>query len=352
LVLTIHMAALAAVDGRLHGENPLDDLAGVSAYLLRRERHAWSSLPTSLAGQPRTSATLFGRTVFTAILTGPLPYRDGVRALMRLQIASSLESAAAVLDDHQLLYPPHDSGTVLEPLYPDRLAEDFLALSTPSAGQSAGLVDPWTYDAPQVLLDRQGDGAPADPWDRPAITVLIAASQRWPHVAVQHLYPLLRTRPGLAIVAGSAALTSLAALPGLDPEVLRAVEPEFPASPDVELDLVAATWTQRLVDCRLSALSEPAERARLLADLGCRYANAGMHEQAVASTQEAADLYRELAKNNRGDNVHGDLGKVLGNLAFFLAEVGRENEALTSAQEAVALLQQLAEADPRHTCRS
>ncbi|MCA1672602.1 MAG: hypothetical protein LC799_10490 [Actinobacteria bacterium] len=40
--------------------------------------------------------------------------------------------------------------------------------------------------------------------------MLIEAAQRWPHLAAGHLYPLLRTRPDLALAAGSAALTALA----------------------------------------------------------------------------------------------------------------------------------------------
>jgi putative AlgH/UPF0301 family transcriptional regulator len=346
LVLTVHMAALAAVDARLHGENPLDDPARVSAYLLRRERHAWGSLPYSLAGRPRTSASLLGRTVYTAVLTGPLSYRDGVRLLTRLQIAGSPESAAAVLDDHQLLYPSHEFGTVLEPLYPDRLAEDFLALSTPQAGQSDSLADPWAQDAPRTLLASPDDDAPTNPWDRSAITLLIATSQRWPHIAVRHLYPVLRNRPALVLAVGGAALVSLAALPDLDPAVLQAIEPHLPSHPHVELDLGAAVLTQRLADCRLPALGELVERALLLATLGWRYGNAGMYEQAVASTQEAADLYRQLAKNDLTADVNGGLGETLGNLGFFLAELGRHDEALTCAQEAVELLRPLAEADP------
>ncbi|MGH3812124.1 MAG: hypothetical protein ACRDUV_06670 [Pseudonocardiaceae bacterium] len=74
-----------------------------------------------------TPSQMMARAVFTATFTRPLPCPDGVAALRRVGIPSPEQ----VLDEHRLCYPPTDPATVCEPLYPDRLGEDFLTLHTP-----------------------------------------------------------------------------------------------------------------------------------------------------------------------------------------------------------------------------
>ena len=57
-----------------------------------------------------------------------------------------------ILDDHRLCYPPLDAGHVLEPLYPDRLGEDFIAAMLPGAS--------FDSDGDDDLADLADDGAP------------------------------------------------------------------------------------------------------------------------------------------------------------------------------------------------
>ncbi|TMR19290.1 hypothetical protein ETD86_20150 [Nonomuraea turkmeniaca] len=110
-VLTVHMAALAAVDACLHGEHEPTDPARASAYLLRREREHWAELhrrtPEPLASDPIT----MGRAVFTATFTRPLTRPDARQALRRAGLADSTEQANTLLDDHQYCYPPARAGT-------------------------------------------------------------------------------------------------------------------------------------------------------------------------------------------------------------------------------------------------
>lgn len=75
----------------------------------------------------RTPPLVMARAVFTATLTRPLPYLVGVAALARVGIPA----AEQVLDDHRCCYPPGDPARVCEPLYPDRLGEDVVALCIP-----------------------------------------------------------------------------------------------------------------------------------------------------------------------------------------------------------------------------
>jgi len=60
----------------------------------------------------------------------------------------------------------------------------------------------------------------------------------------------------------------------------------------------------------------------------------GRREEALAAAQEAADLYRALARA-RPEAFTPNLAMSLNNLANRLSELGRREEALTAAQEAV-----------------
>jgi len=142
----------------------------------------------------------------------------------------------------------------------------------------------WTADAlSRMLAAAEGQGAEAAPQHiRNAVTVLIEAARRWQHLAVDHLYPLLPTRLDLAIAAGGAALTALAAIDDIDMIVLEGIEPLLPDGRHVDLDIGAAAITYRLADHRLTGTSDPAHCATLHAALGWRLGNAGLHRQALA----------------------------------------------------------------------
>src|SRR5205823_6383811 len=80
---------------------------------------------------------------WTAALTGPLSYPDAVALLERVEKELP---ADRILTDHGYCYPPpagDDPVTVLAPLYPDRLAEDFLALSLPGHHDTGLRPQPW-----------------------------------------------------------------------------------------------------------------------------------------------------------------------------------------------------------------
>ncbi len=205
LTLAVHMAALVAVDRRARNasapHSPADstglmgpaDLTGLTGYLLSRERHHWQALydggtvrnghdPSGgRAGIDSTPLEL-SRAVFVAALTGALPYRDARTALARVGLAD----ADRVLGDHSYCYPPGAPDSVLEPLYPDRLAEDFLALTLPGHRVSSHVPDPWASDVPELLIDQPGEAGDGPvglpPFAPRAITFLVAAATRWHHL--------------------------------------------------------------------------------------------------------------------------------------------------------------------------
>jgi tetratricopeptide (TPR) repeat protein len=344
LVLTVHMTALAGVDACRQGETAPGDPARVSAYLLKRERAHWQQWHARGEDRLATPPQVMGRAVYAATLAGPLPQADGVTALARAQVAAAPDHARQVLDDHRKCYPAQNPATVLEPLYPDRLGEDFLALTTPgqpggTAADLAAFTDAWAADAIPGLL---APGAEQDqpPWSGPAVTVLIETARRWPHMAAGQLYPLLRARPELALQAGAAALAALAGLPGVDVTVLEAIEARSPADRNVNLDIGIAAVTARLATDRLAANSDPADHARIHHDLAIRLSNAGLHQQALAAARAASQILQQLAAADR-HAYRPALATSLGTYATFLAEVGRRAEAVPVSEEAVRLRREL-----------
>ena len=292
LVLTVHMAALAAVDACSRDLPPPTDPAEVSAYLLIRERDHWQRLHDQ--GRIRIDPTGMTHTVYSATLVGPLSYAQSLSAIEYVGVGSN-EHPDRIVKDHALAYPPpHDqrspADAALQPLYPDRLGEDFLALTTPGHSSSYE-PDPWASEAPARLL---AVACPGDPpsWTARALTTLIETARRWPHVATGQLYPLLKQHPRLALAATGAALITLTELPDLDMSVLEHIEAQLPEQRHNDLDTGIAAVTARLTAHRLSVTNDPAIHARLHAILGRRLSFAGQHKQALAATREAVAIYR------------------------------------------------------------
>ncbi|MFI5963589.1 tetratricopeptide repeat protein [Streptomyces asoensis] len=356
-ILTLHIAALAAVDAHLHDESAPTDPARASAYLLKRERAHWSALHQRRPQPLSTTPEAMGRTVLTATLTRPLARAHGRSALDRIGLADSTAEANTLLDDHRYCYPPPHADpartvTVLEPLYPDRLGEDFLGLTTP-AGPDArdtahpvprAVTDDWAHHATaRLLLDPNGAGTAA-PWTRDTLTVLIETARRWPHVATGELYPLLKNHPELALHAGGTALAALAGLDSLDLTVLEAIEPHFPEDRHIDLDVGIAAVTARLAYHRLATTHDPATRARTHATLAARQSYAGLRGEALTAGENAVCAWRDLCRTNPAHQP--GLALSLSNLGAFLAAVGRWEEALAAAQEAVEICRQLASGNP------
>ena len=88
-----------------------------------------------------------------------------------------------------------------------------------------------------------------------------------------------------------------------------------------------------------------AEYGRLLNNLGFRLSALGRREEALEKAQEAVRIYEQLAQA-RPDAFLPDLAMSLSNLANMLSDLGRREEALAMAQEAVRIREQLAQARP------
>ncbi|WP_157518811.1 tetratricopeptide repeat protein [Herbidospora mongoliensis] len=340
LVLAVHMAALAAVDAHARGERAPEDPAELSAYLLDREHAYWQRLHGG--GRARTRPETMGRTVFTAILTRPLGYQTATSILDRAGVTSSAEPAAVVLEDHRNCYPPADAGTVLEPLYPDRLAEDFVAVLTPGHRTDGYEPDAWAATMPARLLT--DDQQPPPPGVvRSALTMLTEAARRWPHLAHRQLAPLLRERPQLAVEAGGAVLAALADVPELDPDVLQAIDDVLPVG-RIDLDVGIAALATRVAENQIATAIGPVSLSRSYAVLADRLTAAGRYTEALAAARQAVELRRELAAVFPlflPDLARSEMG-----LGACLGRLGQYEQALVATRESQRIYQALADDQP------
>ncbi|MFI5694087.1 tetratricopeptide repeat protein [Kribbella sp. NPDC051586] len=337
LPLALQMAALVAVDAHAGArDRPPVDPTGLTCYLLDREYLHWtrryddkSHRLGPAASSYRTPPDVMNRAVFTAALTGAVPPSTGVAVLDALDL--SLPSTQ-VLRDHAVCYPPAD-GTVLEPLYPDRLAEDFLAVSVP--GHTAAYqAQTWANGTATAVLERTADPARA-------VTFLASAAARWPHLGPAQLFPLLRDRPRLAVDAGSAALSAIAAIPQVGLDVLTAIEPHFPAGSQADLDVGIADVVVRLTELRLVGAGD-ADSVLLQLELSARLDNAGRHGEALAAAEQAV-----AGSEQSADDML--LAQAVGSLVRPLYRLGRRREALAANERAVAVWRRLTGTDPQLT---
>jgi len=353
LTLALHMAALVAVDACANGQRTPSSMVGLTVYLLDRERLRWArhyadgaSAAESGGDSYRTPPGVMNQAVYVAALTGAVGWAAGLAVLEKLRMPAPDQT----LKDHAVCYPAVDPGTVtaLEPLYPDRLAEDFLALTLP--GHPADYPDQhWAPGTLTALLARFGDGRVPATWTPRAVTFLASAAQRWDHLGPGYLYPLLRRDPKLAIDAGSAALTALSGIKDVDFAMLESIDDLLPER-HVDLDAGIAVLTRRLTEHQLRRAADDAARAPLLAHLGFRYSHAGLDEAALATTEQAVTAYRGAAAANPAA-FESQLAMALTNLGAHLSDLGRWEEAVTADEESVAIHRRLA-AGPASVART
>jgi tetratricopeptide (TPR) repeat protein len=330
LVLAVHIAALVAVDAHVHGGRVPEDMAHLSSYLLDRERKHWTELYTNQHEglDFRTAPSVMGRAVFTACLTGAKTHNKGTEALRN----ADLDMPERVLADHALCYPPVDPGTVLEPLYPDRLAEDLLALALPGHAITTYPAESWAQPTTEALIRRDANGAPPSHLNR-ALTFLTAAatSGRWPHIT-RHLDVILRADPALAIAAGNATLTALASL-DIDPRILESIESLFPEDRHTDLDTGIAAITERIGTEWLRTTEDPATKAAIYHKMAKRLGFAGLPHAALLATEEALKLRKDLAQRDVAQ-YGSDYALMLNNRGAYLADLGRYDEALQALTDA------------------
>ncbi|TXS22166.1 ATP-binding protein [Streptomyces sp. ms191] len=375
LTLTVHMAALVAVYAHICRGEPPRNPGALSAYLLDREYSHWAKLaqaknncaaPEGDLAQAMNNcavpAGVMAQTVYTATLARPRRLPAALAALKDALVGDPA-SHLQVLEEHAACYPAADAQTYLEPLYPDRLGEDFVGLSTPGAQAGQRLQMRWAVRAAARLLGVNADvpadaevdphvharlntpadtpagvrtDAPAPEWRRDVLTNLINAAARWPHLAADELAPLAREHPGLILHAGNAALATLARIKEIPLETLEAIEAVAPPR-DADLDVGIAEITDRFSSAeRIRSLADPAAKTVLYAKKAWRLSNSGRHDDALEAIEHAVELHRILARGGQAEEL-SDLGWALNSLSNELHWTGRHRTALEAAEESVAI---------------
>ena len=364
LMLAVQMAALVKVLTASEGlPAPLQarlasDPAAASRYLIEREVQNWEEMARRSSHPERINAKLMARAVFVATLTRGLAYDEAEALLGELDLGAH---PSVVLDGHRLCFPQLGGERAFEPLYPDRLGEDFLAAMLPGAssgdvGDWAGAVDAAAPAILRKLLYLPGDSRRVPgpglitvwPHTRAGsvVTELIEVARRWPHVASQYAIPYILPNPFLVLTGGSAALARLCEVPGSDavlPAVGAALERVIGVGVNLDLDAGAVVIAERLVGLA-SSQDDDIALARALRTLSIRQMAVGDGAVALDSAEKAASLSRQLAERDGHDPSAGlsGLAAALTNLAMMRAQQGQQNAALEPAQEAVFLYKLLA----------
>jgi Tetratricopeptide repeat/Anaphase-promoting complex subunit 5 len=229
------------------------------------------------------------------------------------------------------------------PLRPDLLAEQHLAdtaqlpaLATSAARLAAG--QHWEAGLLTQLLAELTRGAPDQPTVRAALDELLAAAL--PRIV------------DVAITTSHAELADLASLAlGLAPQP-RLAAPLADQMPEhsMRLATLAATLTsQQVTQDRADALGGDPDAANRLAmslsNLSSRLGDLGQPEDALAASQEAVTIRRELVSAHP-DAFRPDLATSLNNQSNRLGKLGRREEALAAIQEAAGVYRELAAARP------
>jgi tetratricopeptide (TPR) repeat protein len=348
LTLSLHVAALVAVDAHVHGRRPPEDMPGLSVYLLKREREHWTRLYENSASgldfttPPAEMASL----VFVAALTGASRWEDAAAALKSTQVATTPETIQRLLRDHARCYPSPDPQALLEPLYPDRLAEDFLALAVPGHGVRSYRADPWATGAAIALLT----SPEASIFVPRAVTILAAAADRWPHLGEAVLYPLLQAHPDLAVDAGSSVLAAIAGNEGIDLTLLHTIEDALEARAGahrhIGLDAGFASIAKRLAELASPGATD-AERARLYSAASVRLRYAGRWAEAVEFSRMALHHGSRRDRAAPDDDAFYPAGQ---DYARILRQAGRGPEASSWALDTINRLKVLAEVNPKYMC--
>jgi hypothetical protein len=195
---------------------------------------------------------------------------------------------------------------VLQPLYPDRLAEDFVAALLPGAAPGpadelslGSLADPAAGTILDVLL-RPGNDARVS-IRIPALTILVEVARRWDHVAAI-LLTRLRVEPGLLLDCGGTVLARAGTIPTLAPvlpQIGALLDRIIGAGPHLSLDPGALVVQQQLVEHARGG-DDHARLAHSLNTLALRIASVGQRPEALRTAEEAAELYRELDERDPG----------------------------------------------------
>lgn len=337
-ILTLHMTALAAVDAAWRGDDFPTDPSTLSSYLLRRERTHWQTLYTRQEDALRTPPATVARTVYVSALTDEKQRIIARELLIATGLADTVSSADVILDDHAYCYPPNDPTQVLTSLYPDRLAEDFIALTVPGHNVRNGWqADDWSIAAASKIvtsgISSRDDGVREN---SQALTVLVETALRWPHVASGVLIPIIKQTPKAAISAGGNILEKILNLE-IPVDVLTQIEELIPTSDYSDMDYAAAQISTFTAPFRLESASNPIDKVAIYVNQSVRLRKVSDQSGALGATSKALEIVRTLDTETEENSRY--LAKVLLAHGFSYFNMGRFIEARRAFSEGIESIQ-------------
>ncbi len=346
--LVLHMAALAAVEGRA-----VEDSREALDRTLEHERRFWRREAEDLGldvAQVKTLEEAMELGVAALTLIGGVASRQEAQAVIsavtaKLPVRGDLRRHLVELL-RRLYADEEGSSSYLVGLEPDLLGEELVAA---------------TLDREPALIDHLLDVA-SDEGSSQALTVLTRIAQRRPETRIW-LRATLGSR--LASLGEHALAIAIETGDPMGPVLAEAVErsanlevtqqlmrrcDKSAYQRSVTLREVALTATRKCLNLHLSDSKDTDETrlatvAGLNNNLGLRLSNLGRREDALDATQEAVDLFRRLIET-RPDAILPDLAMSLNNLGTMYSELGRREDALNATQEAVNYYRQLVETRP------
>ena len=344
----LHVAGVDVAEGRERMAGPLDRILGL-------EYQHWDKV-LKIATKPNWQRAV-KNAVGQLTLVGGVQSADAAAALIRLdpfyQDAKDID-VPRVREALSAIFPS-DKGA-LAALEPDLIGEHHVARV-----------------ATDTLVDSCLDWAGDNREQRQQILTVLNRATRAEHGgeaanAVAQLDRLVKMRAAMlggdlikvALETPGQLLDICAKLElyigGLDDSQLTEIDAALPIQSLALMDLSLAVATRRVDVARLEAATlanvAPALHdaihnilAARLSVLGIRLSNLGRHEDALAATQEAVDIYRRLTQT-RTDTLLPDLATGLNNFGIRLSNVGRREDALAAMQEAVGISRRLAQSRP------
>ena len=341
--LTLHMIALA--DLLETAELPEPAGGPVEDRLLNHERRYWIAAAAARGLlSALTEATLIG--ALTAAFLLGADDRDSAEALLRRvpglhdQPEDRQDAVRRWIAD---LYPPVDARP-WGSLQPDRLAERFVGTHLATEPELAERLVPGASPAQAGQLLTTYARAAHHPAFQGQLDAQLTS------LCVRHHSTLALPAIDVATQLEASAplidaLRQLTTNPDTPREYLAKMAGRLPPASQ-NLAEWAAELAQRLTDeDRRLATEDPdaflPDLAGSLHNLSGRLARLGRREDALAASEEATGIRRELAEA-LGDAFRPDLARSLHNLAYRLGKLGRREDALAASEEATAIYRELA----------
>ncbi|MBV1855167.1 toll/interleukin-1 receptor domain-containing protein [Catellatospora tritici] len=337
-VLDVHAEALSAVLDAAESASPSDRSADPLTRVLDHERRYWRRTLPGFGVSLDDDEDLVDAVVGVGTLFAPATEDEAAGMIRATGVfaAADRRSVRRLARWAASLYP---GGGWLNPLRPDRLGEDHVAMLART--QAAAIQDPFGLASDEQMIH--------------ALTVLGRAASRHLDLA-STITEIFRRDSERRLGCGlrvapivddprvlTAAMVDVLGAVG-DQQVVDRILGDIPGRSLALTDLAVLTTSLTLDNADQHAVINPVRAAHLLLLHSVRLAAAGRLRESLDATKRAVELFRPLAAANPGDRPN--LARALRALARRLSANGQHSQALLAVDEAAYITRELAQHDP------